>query len=284
MIDFPHCKINLGLNITEKRQDGIHNLETIFVPVPIHDVLEIVVQQDYSPDEPVIFSTSGIAIPGSTDNNLCIKAWHLLKRDYPEKVKPVQIHLIKHIPIGAGLGGGSSDGAFTLKMLNKLFVLNLSQAQLIDYALVLGSDCPYFIFDTACYATGRGERLTPVTLNLQPSHLLIMNPGIHINTGLAFRYITPKPNHRDLMQVSNLPLKDWHQVLVNDFEAPVTTDYPVIARLLSDLQNAGAGYTAMSGTGSTVFGIFENQKDILDMEARFKTEYPSFYIKAVSWK
>lgn len=284
MIDFPHCKINLGLNITEKRQDGFHNLETIFVPVPIYDVLEIVLQQDYNPQEPVIFTSSGIIIPGSTDNNLCVKAWHLLKSDYPDKVKPVLMHLIKHIPIGAGLGGGSSNGAFALKMLNKLFILGLSQEELINYALVLGSDCPYFIFDTPCFATGRGERLTPVNLDLKPYHLLIINPSIHINTGLAFKYITPQSNSRDLLQVSNLPLKDWHQVLVNDFEAPITTDYPVIARLLSELQNAGAGYTAMSGTGSTVFGIFENQKDISDIEARFKTEYPSFYIKAVSWK
>ncbi|MDA3613711.1 4-(cytidine 5'-diphospho)-2-C-methyl-D-erythritol kinase [Polluticaenibacter yanchengensis] len=282
MIDFPHCKINLGLNITEKRKDGFHNLETIFVPVPVRDVLEIVVQQDYHTDIPVIFTSSGISIPGTTENNLCVKAWHLLKQDYPDKIKPVAIHLIKHIPIGAGLGGGSSNGAFALKILNKLFFLNLSRQQLIHYALVLGSDCPFFIYDTPCYATGRGEHLTPLNLNLAHYHLLIVNPGIHINTGLAFKAITPKPGPGNLFKVPELPLSRWQQVLVNDFQQPVSAEYPVIAALIAELQSAGAGYAAMSGTGSTVFGIFENKQSLEETRAKIQQANPAFYTRAVA--
>src|SRR5215204_3293529 len=180
MIVFPNCKINLGLHILQKRGDGFHNLETVFYPIPIHDGLEVI-QMDNRASE-LIFTTSGLPVDGALESNICYKAYHLLKRDFPN-LPSAKMHLHKQIPTGAGLGGGSSDGAFALLALNKKFNLGLSEAELMERSIQLGSDAPFFIVNKPSYATGRGEELIPVQTDLSLFKLLIVNPNIHINTG-----------------------------------------------------------------------------------------------------
>lgn len=254
MVVFPNGKINIGLQITQKRTDGYHNLQSVFYPVQIRDVLEIIPSNDGIQE--LAFSQSGIAIAGSSDNNLCIKAYHLLKNDFPE-LPPVQMHLHKTIPMGAGLGGGSADGAFVLKLLNDKFQLNISLERLIDYALKLGSDCPFFILNQPCYATGRGEKLSPLSLDLSGYKILIVNPGIHINTGWAFSQLTPKVSNIDLREAILNPVEDWMHNIINDFEIAAIKHYPEIGNIKSHLYEQGAAYASMSGSGSTVYGIFE---------------------------
>ena len=183
MVVFPNCKINIGLRILDKRPDGFHNLETIFYPIPLKDSLEII--RDTSPQQEIIFSQSGNQIDGVPADNLCIKAYRLLKKDFPQ-LPAIQMHLHKAIPLGAGLGGGSADAAFAIKLLNEKFQLNLSPDQLISYSLQLGSDCPFFIINKPCYATGRGEIMQPLTISLSGYQLVLVNPGIHVNTSWAF--------------------------------------------------------------------------------------------------
>jgi len=256
MVVFPGCKINMGINILNKRLDGYHHLQTIFYPVGIKDALEIIVV----PDQPtaVVFSSSGIAIPGDSNQNLCIKAYHLLKKDFPA-LAPVQIHLHKTIPIGAGLGGGSADAAFALLLLNQLFELQLSTDSLREYALQLGSDCPFFIYNKPCLATGRGEIIEPIELDLSDYRILVVNPGIHINTTMAFNGITPGLHTTDLMKIIQQPISHWKNLLVNDFEKTVFKQEPAIQDLKESLYHAGALYASMSGSGSSVFGIFDKQ-------------------------
>jgi 4-diphosphocytidyl-2-C-methyl-D-erythritol kinase len=254
MLVFPGCKINIGLNILNKRLDGYHNLQTIFYPIGIKDALEII----KAPHQqiPVSFSSSGIIIPGSAEDNLCIKAYHLLKADFPS-MTPVQIHLHKCIPMGAGLGGGSADAAAALELLNTLFELRLTDESLMKYALQLGSDCPFFLYNQPCLATGRGEVLEPVSLNLTAYKILVVNPGIHINTAMAFKGIVPGVNTSDLRRIIQQPISTWKNELINDFEQTVFTQQPAILHLKETLYNAGALYASMSGSGSSVFGIFE---------------------------
>jgi 4-diphosphocytidyl-2-C-methyl-D-erythritol kinase len=254
MVLFPNCKINLGLHITRKREDGYHDLETVFYPIGIKDVLEII--QAPNPQEPFSFSNTGLAIQGNPTDNLCAKAYQLLKKDYPQ-MPSIQLHLHKQIPMGAGLGGGSADGAFALKLLNQLFHLDISEEQLIQYALALGSDCPFFIINQASLGKGRGEILERLTLDLSQYHFLIVNPGIHIGTGWAFSQITPKPAEHSLISLINQPIATWKEHLVNDFEAPVMVAYPEITQIKNALYQAGALYASMSGSGSTLYGIFE---------------------------
>lgn len=249
MVTFPNAKINLGLHILQKREDGYHNLETVFYPVAIKDALEII------PAEEAQFSHSGLPILGDTAGNLCIKAIQLLQQDFPE-LKPVQLHLHKHIPMGAGLGGGSADGAFTLQAINQLFQLQLSEQQLISYALQLGSDCPFFILNRPAYATGRGELLQPIELDLSAYQIILINPGIHVPTSWAFAQRTPVPPAQPLRSVIQRPVHQWKDHLFNDFEAPVSLAHPAIAAIKQQLYHQGATYAAMSGSGSTVFGIF----------------------------
>jgi 4-diphosphocytidyl-2-C-methyl-D-erythritol kinase len=257
MVFFPNCKINLGLNITEKRVDGYHNIETVFYPVYLNDVLEVVTLNQSNSNEslPIDFSSSGISIPGDTANNLSLKAFQLLKKDFPN-IPPIQMHLHKIIPMGAGLGGGSSDGAFTLKLLNEKYQLNLSQKQLIDYAAELGSDCPFFIINQPCYATGRGEILTPISLDLSAYKFVLVHPSIHINTKWAFEQLTLSKPSISINKIIDQPIETWKELLVNDFEAPFTKQYPIIGEVKNTLYQNGAIYASMSGSGSTVFGIF----------------------------
>ncbi len=287
MISFPNCKINLGLRILNKREDGYHNLETVFYPVKWRDALEVVRIDDgrrtmddskttlssakateSKHDSPltthISFSSTGLSIPGDEANNLCIKAYHLLKKDFPS-LPPVQMHLHKSIPMGAGLGGGSADAAFALKILNDQFQLKLSTQQLIDYALQLGSDCPFFIVNQPCYATGRGEILETVELDLSSYHVAIVNPGIHVNTGWAFQQVQRRSDHEawaDLRTIIQQPIETWKDQLINDFEEPVSKAYPEIASIKQQLYDEGAVYASMTGSGSTVFGIFEKQPEL----------------------
>ena len=257
MLLFPNCKINLGLNITRKREDGYHDIETVFYPVGLKDALEgIKSEVNNSEGSGLVFSSSGLQVTGDESDNLCVKAYHLLKKDFPE-LSSLQLHLHKAIPMGAGLGGGSADGAFALLLLNQMFYLNLSQEQLVQYALQLGSDCPFFIFNKPCYATGRGEFLTEIALDLSAYQFVIINPNIYISTALAFFKIKPGQPHTSLKEIIQLPVQQWKELLVNDFEKTMTGSHPGIAVIKQELYNKGAIYASMTGSGSTVFGLFE---------------------------
>lgn len=253
MICFPNCKINLGLHILRKREDGFHDLETVFYPLPIQDALEII--HHPSPVTAIEFSGTGLQVEGSLSDNICIKAYQLLKKDFPQ-LPPVKMHLHKTIPMGAGLGGGSADGAFTLLLLNKKCNLGISEDGLIRYALQLGSDCPFFIKNTPCFATGRGEKLEALSLDLSSYQFAIVNPGIHVATGWAFAQLKPAADRPSIRETIQRPPEEWKDLLTNDFEAPVCKHYPEIAEIKQNLYRQGAVYASMTGSGSTVFGIF----------------------------
>ena len=250
MVSFPNCKINLGLNIVGKRADGYHDLETLFYPIPIKDVLEII-EADKTE-----LAITGDKIDVSNEENICIKAYHLLKNKFPN-LPAVKIHLHKAIPSGAGLGGGSADGSFTLKLLNEKFKLGLSAKQLIEYSLELGSDCPFFILNKPCLATGRGEILEEINIDLSAYKIVIVNPGIHINTAWAFAQLGLARPIKPIKKIIAQPIETWKTELKNDFEMPVFNNYPEIRPIKEALYSYGAIYAAMSGSGSTVFGLFE---------------------------
>lgn len=258
MLVFPDCKINLGLRILNKREDGYHNIETIFYPLPFNDALEIILSHN---TDPIIFSNSGLPVNGDSEDNLCVKAYWLLKKDFPE-LPCVKMHLHKCIPMGAGLGGGSADSAFTLQLLNKLFSLNLSIKQLVAYAAQLGSDCAFFILNTPCMATGKGEILEPITLDLSGYILALVNPGIHVSTREAFSVVQlhkATSNQLSLIEIINQPINTWQKFLVNDFEEGVSKTYPIIKEIKEHLYKMGAVYAVMSGSGSSIFALFSKQ-------------------------
>jgi 4-diphosphocytidyl-2-C-methyl-D-erythritol kinase len=254
MIQFPNCKINLGLSILEKRTDGFHNLETIFYPVALTDGIEIVINKAHQ-NNTVEFTSSGNPIPGDVSGNLCIKAYDLLKKDFP-LIPNVKIHLHKNIPIGAGLGGGSSDGASALIILNDLFQLHINQAQLIQYAAQLGSDCPFFILNKACHATGRGEILNPIEIDLSNYSFALIHPGIHIATSWAFQQIKPCVKEKTIAEIIKTPIHSWKENLINDFEKAVFEANPNLEKIKNELYQQGAIYASLSGSGSSLFGIF----------------------------
>ena len=251
MLFFPNCKINLGLRILRRRPDGYHDLETIFYPLPLKDSLECIRIDASSP----VFSGYGLPIPGDPDNNLCLKAWRLLKADFPT-LPAVHLHLLKNIPIGAGLGGGSADGAWTLRGLNTQFHLGLSQDQLLQYAAQLGSDCPFFILNTPCLGGGRGEQLQPITLDLSRYTFVLVDPGIHISTAQAFSLCTPAENPVPLKTIISQPIETWPDTLHNDFESPVFQLHPELRTIKDTLYAQGASYASLTGSGSSFFGIF----------------------------
>lgn len=255
MVLFPNCKINLGLNIIGKRTDGYHDLETVFYPIPLKDALEVIQANETS------VHLSGLPVNGNIDDNLCLKAYHLLKRVFTD-LPPVSIHLHKAIPMGAGLGGGSADGAFMLAMLNKKFQLNLSEEQLIDYASKLGSDCPFFIMNKPCFAAGRGENLSPVQIDLFGYKIALVHPGIHISTKEAFSNLLPAIPEKRIPEIIEQPISTWKNELVNDFEKNVFEQFPSIKEVKDKLYNEGAIYASMTGSGSTLFGIFEGSAEI----------------------
>lgn len=265
MIVFPNCKINLGLQILGKRSDGYHDLQTIFYPLPLTDALEITIhhsqERTSSSSTSFPFTLSGTGVQGNLTSNLCVRAYKMLKKDIPDLPR-VNMHLHKVIPSGAGLGGGSADAAFTLQLLNKMFRLDLSEKKLMDYASELGSDCPFFIINKPCYATGRGELLEEMELDLSAYTFAIINPGIHIDTGIAFLNITPATPAISLKEIVQRPLERWKDDLKNDFERVIFHQYPEIAAIKDHLYDAGAEYVSMSGSGSTVFGIFRSGQNV----------------------
>lgn len=267
MISFPNAKINIGLYITDKRDDGYHNLESIFYPVKCCDALEIV------PADSLSFSATGIPVPGDVSDNLCLKAWHLLRKDFPS-IKPLSIHLHKIIPMGAGLGGGSADGAFMIKMLNTYFDLGLSTTKQQNYAGQLGSDCAFFIENEPAFVSGRGEALEPISLNLNGWFLVLVFPGIHVSTQVAFSNVKPKPAPINLRNIQSLPVRDWKSMVHNQFEDSVFEKHPEIAEIKQTLYNSGAVYASMSGSGSSIYGIFESDPNELNLD--FKSEFRVF--------
>lgn len=259
MIIYPNAKINLGLHVIEKRGDGFHNIESVFYPVAWQDMLEVL--PDPSKENGVTFSSSGILIPGDVNDNLCVKAYELISKEYP--MPAVKVHLHKIIPIGAGLGGGSSDAAFFIKALNEIFELNLAWGELHHYAKQLGADCSFFITNRPVLAEGKGDQLESIAVSLKGKHVAIVYPGIHVNTGEAYNGITPsKPAIALENLIVETPLEKWKNVLVNDFEKTVFEKYPAIKALKEKMYDHGAIYSAMSGSGSAVFGIFENEIDL----------------------
>ena len=275
MICFPTCKINLGLRITNKRADGFHALETVFFPISIKDALEIIIEPDTNA-APISFTSSGLAINGDPSDNLCFKAYGLLKKDYPT-IPNIKMHLHKTIPMGAGLGGGSADGAFTLVALNQLFNLQLSVDKLMQYALTLGSDCPFFIINTPAFASGRGEILKPINVNLDGYRIVIVNPGIAISTKLAFSLIIPQVPDTNMEAIICEPVTLWKEKLINDFEQPIFNSFPELANIKETLYQKGAVYASMTGTGSTVYGIFPTS-----MMDTLSFNFPTHYFVATA--
>lgn len=255
MIVFPNSKINLGLHILRKRTDSFHDLETVFYPIALQDALEIV----HSDKEQTSITISGFTIDTSTEENICMKAYQLLKNDFPE-IPAVKIHLHKTIPIGAGIGGGSSDAAFTLMLLNKKFHLLLNENQLINYAAQLGSDCAFFIRNRPVYATGRGEIIEDIKVDLSQFSIILINPRIHINTSHAFSSVIPNDKRYSLRDIILAPVATWKERLINDFEKSVFVREPEIKSIKDTLYNKGCLYAAMTGSGSSVFGIFQKSQ------------------------
>lgn len=265
MVVFANAKINLGLYVTEKRHDGFHNIESLFLPISLCDVLEARPRAD----EQYHLTIEGISVDGDTSRNLCSKAYHLLKEDFA--LSGIDVVLLKNIPLGAGLGGGSSDGAFMLRLLNDLFNLNLGLDELKNYAAQLGSDCPFFIENVSSFVSGRGEKLEPVDLGLSGKKLVIVHPGIHISTAEAYRLIHPKPSPVQLRSLASVPLDRWRNEVENDFELQIAKSYPVIQQIKNELYDAGAIYSSMSGSGSSVYGIFEEEAIVPESFAHFFT-------------
>ena len=257
MISFPNCKINLGLNILGKREDGYHNLETVFYPIQITDALEVIQNTNHDAEVNCEFSCSGLHIDLESNKNICVKAYDLLKKDFPQLPK-VKMHLHKKIPFGAGLGGGSANASFALQLLNKKFNLNISHLQLLNYALKLGSDCPFFIINKPCVAKGRGEILEEINIDLSAYYIAIINPLIKINTAWAFSRIVRNSPINDLKDVFKNPIKSWRNNLNNDFEEAIFSEYPLIKKIKDELYMHNALYASMTGSGSTVFGLFES--------------------------
>lgn len=259
MLTFPNAKINLGLNITEKRPDGYHNLETVFYPVLVEDALEITLLKSNAIDKgECILNLSGGEIGGCTKDNLVVKAYQMLNQDF--SLPPVEVNLLKHIPLGAGLGGGSSDAAFMLKMLNEEFKLDLSEEELEVYASRLGADCAFFIRNQPTYAEGIGNIFSPIRLSLKGYRILLVKPNIFVSTRDAFAHIKPQRPAFSPKDVVCLPVEEWRGKLVNDFEESVFPQFPEIGEIKEKLYQLGAIYASMSGSGSSVYGLF--RKDV----------------------
>lgn len=253
MICFPNIKINLGLYITEKRKDGYHNLQTVFLPVNLFDALEIIPAKHNT----TTLTISGKTVAGNFSQNIVWKAFALLHNLYPEKVSPIDIFLRKAIPMGAGLGGGSADGAFMLLLLNQYFSLQLNENDLINNALQLGSDCPFFIKNIPCFAKGRGELLSELSLpQIYDYDLMLVCPQVHISTADAFRHVTVKVPNVDLQSISSIPVQEWKNHVFNQFENSVFHQYPALEDIKNKLYDNGAVYASLSGSGAAIYGLF----------------------------
>ena len=273
MLTFPCAKINLGLNITSKREDGYHNLETIFYPVPLTDALEVkLMHDDFPSDEPCDLKITGNAVDCDEKNNLVVKAYTLLAQDF--KLPRVHTHLVKRIPMQAGLGGGSADGAFMIRLLDERFRLNMGIAEMERYASRLGSDCAFFITTEPSFGTGRGEVLEPVNIaeqNLQGYYIAIVKPAIAVSTREAFKQIICRQPEHCCRDIVHQPVETWKTVLTNDFEEPAFKQHPELADIKQRLYDLGAVYAQMSGSGSAFFGLFRTDPQQL------KNAFPACY-------
>lgn len=257
MICFPNAKINLGLNIVSRRANGYHNLETVFYPIGLKDALEIVPSES---GEPYRFFQTGNEIKGNVDDNLVIKALKLISQE--KEIPPIDVHLLKKIPFGAGLGGGSSNAAFMLKLLNETFSLGYSEIDLIRLAAQLGADCPFFIINKPAFATGIGEELEEIELDLSNYVFVLVKPDVFVSTKDAFAMITPTQPEISLKEIIKQPVSEWKELMRNDFEASIFPKYPEIGEIKQKLYDNGAIYASMSGSGSSVYGFFEKDIDI----------------------
>jgi 4-diphosphocytidyl-2-C-methyl-D-erythritol kinase len=268
MIAFPNAKINLGLNILSKRNDGFHDIETVMYPIALCDVLEIL----ESKTRATVFNCTGLSIdnnnePAAVGNNIVIRLYELLKIDF--SLPAVHIHLHKVIPIGAGLGGGSSDCAHTIMLLNKLFNLKISDEQMQHYVSRLGSDCAFFLANQPALATARGEILQLLKLSLGDYYIYLVKPPTYINTAQAYSWVSVSGNWPSISYIIERPVIEWKDVLVNAFEKPVFERYPEIRRIKEKLYDAGAVFASMSGSGSALFGLFEHEPEIIDFPASY---------------
>lgn len=275
MLSFPNVKINLGLNVVEKRHDGYHNLQSVFYPVKgLYDVLELTptpalllkgeravakqvepIHVHYTTVGKLQLGITGIHIPGSVENNLLAKAYDLVNAKY--NLPEAKAHLHKLVPTGAGLGGGSADGAFFIKLLNDVFILGMPKEEMLDYASQLGSDCPFFIPNTPAFVDSRGDVFAEIEFSLAGYHIAIVKPDIHVSTAAAFSGIVPKRPVKSPLEILQLPIEQWKGLLVNDFEETVGKQHPGILHIKEQLYQAGAVYATMSGSGAAVFGIFK---------------------------
>ncbi len=263
MVSFPNAKINLGLDITERRSDGFHNIESCFYPVQWTDALEIL------PSETLHFSSSGLPIPGDPGSNLCLKVYEALKKEFD--IPAVHIHLLKNIPIGAGMGGGSSDAAFTAVLLNELFKLGLKPAELEEYVRPLGSDCAFFIQNKPVFAYEKGDRFKTVGFSLAGYFISIVYPSLHISTKEAYSGVIPQKPSLPIEVILQKSIQDWKGLLKNDFETSVFPKYPILKEIKETLYASGAVYASMTGSGSAVYGIFKETKDL-------KKAFPSTFV------
>ena len=266
MINFPIAKINLGLNVVEKRPDGYHNLQTVFYPVPIKDALEVHVMDEAFPsDYDCDLKVTNITIEGDEQRNLVVRAYQLLKQDFPTLPR-IHSHLWKGIPTQAGMGGGSSDCAYMMLLLNQQFQLGLTDEQLIEYAAKLGADCAFFILSRPCYAEGIGEKLQPIDLSLSGYYIAVVRPDIPVPTKEAFSRIRPHYPAQNCRETVMQPVETWRDTLINDFEESVFALHPEIGNIKQQLYDMGATYAAMSGSGSALFGLFKKKPDSLSQE------------------
>lgn len=263
MICFPNAKINLGLNVVSKRDDGYHNIETIFYPIELKDALEVLPsknKKNYS-----LFST-GIDIGSNSEENLVIKALNMMGAE--KYIPNIDIHLLKKIPSGAGLGGGSSDGAFMLKLLNKTFELGYSDKELCEFAVKLGADCAFFLKNKPVFASGIGDLLEDVELSLEDYYIVVVKPNVFVSTKEAYANIVPKQPTMSLKEIVKLPIQKWPTYMYNDFETPIFRKYPAVSEIKQNLYKCGALYASMSGSGTAVYGFFD-KKPILDFSNCF---------------
>lgn len=271
MILFPNAKINIGLNIVARRVDGYHEIETVFYPVPWCDILEIVP----ATTSQTTLTISGRQIDCPAEKNLVIKAYNCVAGSYD--IPDVDIYLRKMIPDGAGLGGGSSDAAFTIKGLNEMFSLGMSDEEMAEMASTIGADCPFFIYNRPTYATGIGTTFTPIDLTLNDYCIVIVKPMVSVPTKEAYAGVTPAPPLHSLTSSITLPATQWDKLIVNDFEASIFPQHPIIKQIKDRLVSLGAVYASMSGSGSSVFGIFSGY-DILAED--FQSTFPNYDIFA----
>jgi 4-diphosphocytidyl-2-C-methyl-D-erythritol kinase len=264
MIVFPNGKINLGLSIINKRADGFHSIESLLYPAPIYDAIE------FKPSSKFSIDISGIPILGNETDNILYKSWKMLHNQY--QIPHIEIKLLKGIPLGSGLGGGSSDAVFLLKILNTHFELGLEKEKTLNYAASLGSDCPFFLENTPAIIKGRGEFVQPINLSLQGMHLVIVCPDFQISTKEAFRNIKPRKRHFQIEDIVNKPVEQWQDILINDFEETAFEKHPLLRTIKDTLISHGAAYASLTGSGAAIYGLFRQSINI-------KKYFPDYFVR-----